>query len=203
MCMGSHTVIGQSCRQKLSPTALPAPYWAWLIRCSPSAQCYIFIQVEEENPGKQFKKTWKREKEWKPSKLPVGIGKVPEECVHVDVIGLKGAAGLERSPWTEGALWKPNDLWNAGSCQQLNIWCNTLAKHSQGACRGSKSSWKGAGELDGNAWMEMPGWKWLDGKGWMGTSGWEHLDGNELLCRYYRTSWARRRGSSLWGSNIS
>lgn len=65
------------------------------------------------------------------------------------VIGLEGAAGLERSPWTEGAMWKPNDLGNAGSCQQLNIWCSTLAKHS--ACVQRKQILLvRRGELDGN-----------------------------------------------------
>lgn len=143
-------VIGQNHRQKFcSPTALRSPYWAWLIfSCSPSARCYIFIQ--EKNPGKQFKKTWKGEREWRLSKLPMGVGKAPEKCIHVEVIGVKGATALENSPWTEGAAWKPKDLWNAGSFQQLNIWWSASAKCSQGQCRGSKvllvrSRWAGQG----------------------------------------------------------
>lgn len=64
--------------------------------------------------------------------------KAPERCTHVDVIGLKGAAALENSPWTEGDTGKPKDLWNTGSFQQLNIWWSALAKLSQGQCRESK-----------------------------------------------------------------
>lgn len=118
LCMGSHTVIGQNHRQEFfSPPALQSPCWAWFIFCSPSAWCYIFIQVEEKNPGKQFKKKNLEEggREWRVSKLPTGTGKALEKWNDVDVIGLEGPAALESSAWAVGAARKPKDPWNAGS----------------------------------------------------------------------------------------
>lgn len=140
LCMGSHAVIGQDCRQKLFfPAALQSPYWAWFtFSCSASARCYIFIQAEEKNPGNQFKKNLEGREGAKTIKASDGHRESSGETYPRGCNWPEGNCCVGQQPLDRGTTWKPKDLWNAGSFQQPNIWWSAFAKCSQGQCRGSK-----------------------------------------------------------------
>lgn len=118
--MGSHMVIGQNHRQKFS---FPLHYSLIIyILLTSICSSYMFVQVEQKNPGKQLKKNGRERGERRQSKLLMSIGKALEKRIHMDVNWPEGSCWAGEQPLDRGSRMKakePVKCWKLSAPEHL------------------------------------------------------------------------------------